>query len=37
MEVIGKMLKVFPLDSGLLNDLNVLDPGSCLDLAHETG
>lgn len=36
-EVIGKMLKAFPLQSQLLKDLKVLDPVSCLDISPETG
>ncbi|KAF4104449.1 hypothetical protein G5714_015436 [Onychostoma macrolepis] len=37
VEVIGKMMKVFPLDSQLLCDLKVLDPASRLDISPETG
>ncbi|XP_042609937.1 ecto-ADP-ribosyltransferase 5-like [Cyprinus carpio] len=37
VEVIGKMLKVFPLDSQLLCDLKVLDPASRLEISPETG
>ncbi|XP_056457461.1 uncharacterized protein LOC130391378 [Gadus chalcogrammus] len=37
VEAIRKMLKAFPLDSPLLQDLDVLDPASRLDLSPETG
>ena len=37
VEAIRKLLKAFPLDSPLLQDLDALDPASRLDLSPETG